>query len=437
MNGQPMSVPDAPPRPRFSERPLVRAVLGLLLLLGCVGAAPAQGVSHVVETEHYRLHFMGTEDDAQEAARVLEAAWPRFREHFGREPKRAAGEKLIVRYYATREDWVKGIRRDGTWPPRSAGGYYWPQTKTAHLFRQPTEYFTRTLLLHEATHQFHYLAAMGNKGPAADWYKEGTAEYLSWHRWDGETLALGVVPGVSLKGFPAAALAELRAKDFDLKLTVGQKVPASRALSWALYSYLATGDDGKPRKGFKEFRRKMDAGGRPGSLVRKYFGDAKRMKTNLIEWLEQHQSPWTQSFNEWEQVGEARMRGHAGVVTACRLNADVQTIWATVEVPARGRWRAGLLLHWTDADDYTVALLDRWGGIQVNRRSNGRWDRLHRARRRRDQGDAEHTFQAVREGEQVSFWIDGIEIGAWKLPGRTMGLGLEACDLHFKDVHWR
>jgi hypothetical protein len=423
----------------------------LPFLLGCLStfallAAPgvrAQGETgdgiQVVETEHYRLHYEGPAAEAEEAGRVLEAAWPLFRAHFGAEPKLGTArdgtpEKLVMRFSATREQWVTGIRADGTWPPQGAGGYYWPVTKTAHLYRQPTTYFTRALLIHEAAHQFHYLARTRNRAPAATWYTEGVAEHLCWHRWDGTTLVLGVIPGVSLKDYPALALKEMRAQDFDMKLFVDGKVEASRAVGWALYTWLATGQDGKPMPKFDALRRKMDAGARPSGPMKSYFGDAKKLHAQVLTWLEQNQSPWAQGFNEWEQIDTTAFRGHAGVVTVVRRKARTNTLGATLEVPAAGRWRGGLLLHWTSADDYTVAMLDGRGGIQVNRRQGGRWNRLHRGRIRRAEDARVHDLVAVREGASVSFWIDGDEIGAWALPPGPMGLSLESCDLRFRGV---
>ena len=72
----------------------------------------------------------------------------------------------------------------GVQPP-AAGGYYHPSGRTAYAWRQPTIYFTRCLILHEATHQFHYLARTSNSVSLAFWYAEGLAEFLSRHYWDG------------------------------------------------------------------------------------------------------------------------------------------------------------------------------------------------------------------------------------------------------------
>lgn len=428
------------PRAPVSD-PNVAAVLPRLLPavlcgIALLGPRPAEAAQRVVETEHYRLHMEATPQEAQRAARVLEAAWPAYERHFGRAPPLKAGERLVVRFLGDRAGWERAIRADGATPPRGAGGYYWPDSRTAYIYRQPTVYFTRTLLLHEAAHQFHYLARTRNRAPTADWYTEGVAEHLSWHHWDGERLRPAMVPGVTLKDYPAAALEEAAAADFDLDAIVEGRRAASRAITWALYSFLATGHDGGPLEGFETFRRKMDAGGRAGPLFRRFIGPARRIRSRLLTWLRAHQAPWAPVFNEWEQIGEGRLRGHAGVVSACRLKGESSTIAATLRVPGRARWRGGLLLHWTSAKDFTVALYDARGTIRVNRRVGDRWQRVFRGRLPRQPGAREHRLEAEREGETVGLRVDGRPVGTWRLPGRTLGLALENCDLRFHDVAW-
>ncbi len=410
--------------------------VALLCTLGFASRARAD--VHVIASAHYQLHYEGARVDAEEASRVLEAAWPSFKAFFGAEPKLASEQKLTVRYYTSREAWAAGILRDGTKPPGSAGGYYWPGTKTAHLYRQPTQYFTRALLIHEAAHQFHFLGRTRNKGPKAGWYTEGVAEYLSWHQWDGRKLVLGVIPGVSLKDYPAVALQELEAPGFDLAAAVGGNAKVSRPLGWAIFRFLATGKAGKPLPGFATFCRKMDQGGQPFALFKKAFGRPAKLFPRFLSWLREHQSPWAQVFNQWEQIGPQAFRGHAGVVSACRLKEPATTLGAVVELPARKRrWRAGLLLHWTSADDYTVALVTKGGWIAIDRRLQGRWQRLARDRWPASESSTSRALRATREGPKVAFFLDGRRIGAWALPGSALGLALDNGDLRFRDVDFR
>ncbi len=56
---------------------------------------------------------------------------------------------------------------------------------------QPSEYYRRHLLLHEGVHWF-MSRAVGGYGPS--WWMEGTAEWLSTHRWRNNQLESGVMP---------------------------------------------------------------------------------------------------------------------------------------------------------------------------------------------------------------------------------------------------
>jgi hypothetical protein len=59
------------------------------------------------------------------------------------------------------------------------------------LMNQPSQYYSRHLLLHEGTHWFLWKYAGGNGPP---WYCEGLCEWMGTHRWDGRSLQLGVMP---------------------------------------------------------------------------------------------------------------------------------------------------------------------------------------------------------------------------------------------------
>lgn len=417
--------------------------LGVLLVVGCVlGAlrdvAPARAdvPIQVIESEHYRLHYEGTRREAEEASRVLEAAWDAFEAWFEAAPTLAEGERLTIRFYATEGAWASGIRSAGTRVPHGAGGYYWPGTKTAYLFRQPTVYFTRTLLIHEAAHQFHFLTHTRNQNPRSKWYTEGLAEYLSWHRWDGKALTLGVVPGVTLKDYPAKALEEMQRERFNLAAFISGWRRPSRAMSWALFCFLATGNEGEALPRFDAFRRAMDRGAPAAPLFERYFGRIGRLEPKLRAWLETKQTPWAPVFNEWEQIGDARFRGYARVVTACRLKAPATRLRARLEPPRSRYWRAGLLLHWTSNDDYTVAMVSSWGAVRVDRRKDGRWVTLSRRRLGRRLFGSGVALEAKREDDRVAFLVDGAVMGSYELPGGLLGLSLERGDLRFQDVRW-
>ena len=61
------------------------------------------------------------------------------------------------------------------------------------MHKQPSTYYTRCLLLHEATHSF-MMTQLGDCGPP--WYMEGMAELLGTHSFESESgqLQLGIIP---------------------------------------------------------------------------------------------------------------------------------------------------------------------------------------------------------------------------------------------------
>ena len=401
--------------------------------------APVLAEEHVVSSEHYEVRQEGEPGDAEKSARVLEAAWPQFQRYFKAKPKLKKGEKLVVRYFSAREAWSKALQADGATVPDGAGGYYWPQTKTVYLYKQPTVYYSRVLLLHEAAHQFHYLSKTRNKNPDAAWYREGVAEYLSWHHWDGATLELAVQPNISLKDYAAAALTEAKAGGFDFAGLVEGKGTPSRAFSWSLVRYLATGGkDGKPLKRWEHFRRKMDGGVRPGPTFKKTIGQFGAAGKGYTAWLEENQQPFAYVFNEWIGIGPGRMHGFAGVVSVCRVKAPSKFFTATMEPPADAKgWKGGVLLHYTSKEDYSVALLD-WGGFVHIQRFNGkRFQIIERGEVPAIVKGSSYVFQLFRRKNGVTMMIGNAGFGPWDLPGKSFGLAVQKSDLRFRDVSWK
>lgn len=408
----------------------MRTTIAFLALL--LGTAAAGEDAVRVEREHYVLFAEAPASVAEEYADLLEAAWWRFREFFDAEPKLAEGEKLVVRFLATKEAFVAALRADGQPVPES-GGYYSPANRTAYLWRQPTRYYSRCLLLHEAAHQFHFLSRTGNRSVPCGWYVEGLAEYLCRHRWDGERVELGVRPLISLKDYSAAAAGELAA-GADL----GAEIEAdrlSRPLSYALVRFLL---DGANAAKFRRVMDRFDRGDPSAALLYRTFGPPKKLAARLTEWLVGEQEPWSQVFNQWEEVSPGRIRGESGpnIVSFCRPKAAVARLSATLEVPAGPEWTAGLLLARDGPDDYTVAILFSGKVVRVNRRKDGKWISLATAACPPAGPDGTLRLAAAREGGTVRFSIGDAEIGRFELPGEQLGLALQGGIAVFRHVEW-
>ncbi len=395
----------------------------------------------VVQGAHYELRYAGERSEAETFLAVLEAAWPQYEAFFGAAPKLTDDERLVVHFARDRAGFERAIRADGTRPPGTAGGYYWPGSRTAYLFRQPTRYYTRALLIHECAHQFHYLATTGNRNPKASWYTEGVAEHLCWHEWDGEQLTLGLRPAISLKDYPAAAAKEIEAQDFDLAEAVASAHGTSRPVGWALVHFMVTADEHVRPARFLRFRRAMDKGAEPGRCFERHIGNAEKLLPVLRAWLRTKVQPWEHVFDHWEAQGPGRFRGTAGVVSLCAHRTGAKAIEAQLRVPIEGRFKGGLVLHFTSAKDYTVALVNWRGGVEVNRRVNGRWRRLGWQRVAPPTRGGLLALRATRVPGGVTLEVGGTRIGPFRqpeghfaLPGKRLGLCLERSTLEFEQV---
>jgi hypothetical protein len=367
-------------------------------------------------------------------SRLLEAAWIEFGRFFGALPRLKKGEKLPVRFFQDRGGWVAGMKEDGANVPRSGGGLYWPPNKTAYLYRQPTSYYTRVLFLHETCHQFHYLSRTGNQAPRADWYIEGVVEHLAWHYWDGKSLTLGGAP-VTLKDYPAAALAALKEGKMDLKRLV--EGGNHRPMGAMLVRFLVQRQKGRLRARYEKLAKSLDRGRSSASAFKSVLGDPRALEPHFLAWLEKNQEPWTPVFNEWERIAEDRFLGTARTVTsAVRIRRPARRLEATLEVPSEGPWKGGLLLAFRDRRHYTLALARNGKSLAVNRLENGRWKRLFSGPLPRPKTPGLLRMAAERDGEETVLTVEGVTMKRLRIAQPAFGLALDACSLRFRDVRW-
>lgn len=402
-------------------------------LVALVSAAPALATERVVvETEHYRLTSAGELAEAEEWGRVLEAAWPQYAEFFGDEPELEPDERLVVAVFEDDASFRAAIVAGGGTPP-SAGGYYCPTARTAYFKRQPTVWFTRNLLLHEAAHQFHYLACTGNDAPSGDWYVEGVAEHLGSHAWDGETLSVGVEPVLSLEDRAGAAQAAVARDDFSLESLLTAE-PVSRPEAMYLLRFLVV----EQGKRLLRYRKKVDRGAEPSLKdFRKSFGKSDELVADWRAWLETRQSPLVPVFVEWDTRRNDRVRGTGDAITLCRTRGTVRAIETRLQPVDERRLRAGLVLAFEAPRRYTLAMLERratGGVLELDRMDEGKWTSLgvHELPELAETPliRAEHTDG----GLVVS--VDGRKVAT--LPPaddpEPLGLALEGCTIDFDDL---
>lgn len=154
-----------------------------------------------ITTEHYRIYL--EKYDPEDTGRMMEAAYKAWSVFFGKEPHPPAvpapgkapqpPRKLVVKGYATPQNYQAGGRKDGTPTPTGAPnmGMYWTGTSIAHFYAPSGKDAMRYMILHEACHQYHYIAMTGNGGATAGWYIEGLAIWSGGSTWDGKAFTLG------------------------------------------------------------------------------------------------------------------------------------------------------------------------------------------------------------------------------------------------------
>ena len=422
-----------------------RAAACVLLCAGVVGLLPAPDPASggpaaplalaTYESDHYRLETNVDPDVSAGYVRMLEAMWPQLEAFFGRAPALGEGEKLSVCFLATAEDWRTRMEDDGVRVAPGPGGYYSPAQRRAYLFRQPTIYNSRQLLLHEAMHQFHFLACTHNTAPQDTWYTEGLVEHLSRHYWDGETLQLGVVPFCSLADYPTQAAGLLGQDDYDLAALVASERASTRPEQWALVRFLLLGEGGRHAKAWARLAKRLDAGQPARSVFRKIVGKPERLLPALRTWLATQQEPFVPIWNEWIGLSAHGVEGTAPVTSACRTREPAAELSARLHVPD-GAWKGGLLIGFQDMEAYTVFLLDDQGRYVVNRRVAGAWERLAGGAAPPPEERA-YRLRAERGPGGVAVHVNDVLLGTFDRPGRSLGVCLDACTLRFTDITWR
>jgi hypothetical protein len=414
---------------------LSRLLAGTLVAATLASATSAAEGPVVSEGAHYRLVSTGTQAEADEWVRMLEAAWPQYAEFFGKAPPAAKDAKLAVAFFETIGDMQAAIRKAGGAPPKDAGGYYDPGSKTAFAWRQPSAWYTRTLLLHECAHQFHLLSRVAARTDLPAWYVEGVAEHVSHHTWDGERLRLGVVPLLSLEKRAGVALDAAKSSKLDLEALFDNRGEADRSQCMHVVRYLCQAEGGKLRPKFDEVAAKLDRGAKlDAKSCASAFGPTKKLAASIASWLPTVQEPWECVTIEWDARAADALRGHsASVVSLCRRRAATRSVSARMRVHAAGARKGGVLLRFGGSDDFDVGIVTGAGRFYVDRRKSGSWTRLVEGAAPAPEEGA-WRVGAVRDGGSVAFVVAGETVASIEAPPGSMGLALDASTVDFTEI---
>ena len=393
--------------------PLAGAIL--LCLTARAPGTPSAPPAVDLQTAHYDLHVEGL--DAKEIGDMLEQLHAQLQTYFGTAPS----GRLSVALYATREKWTSALRADRQFVPPGNGGYYAPFTGKVYAWIQPSAYFTRHVLLHEATHQFHWLAATGNRSPSAEWYFEGLAEYFGMHNWDGQRLQTGVIPAITLEDYPSAAWKNYQAAGGDLTTMCSR---ADRPEAWALVRFLLEKHPARFRMLAAALDRQEEAVGAWNRVFGSGTGDLSR---EFGQWLKDHRQPWQVVWVAWQQRGDA-IESDAQTMSMTVLKETPKALTVRIE-PQTAGGTAGLVFAYRSADDFYLFQVLPGRQIRILRRLNGAWMALPLAKLPPMQDSS--VLAVTQDQTSTVLWAAGKKIATIPAVGQV-GLNAENGRIRFR-----
>lgn len=398
----------------------------LVLPLIAVLLWPTPGDSTVTKagrehtTVHYDLYIEGDLDPI-ETGSMLEALHAKLTGFFGRAPE----GRLRLEIYETQNRFLGALLRDRQ-PYESGGGLYGPTFEKVWLAIQPTEAYTRQLILHEATHQFHFLVATGNEFPSALWYTEGLAEFMGMANWDGHELEVGVIPAITLEDYPERARAAFDEIDWDLEAALEDRVSAGQAGSWALVHFLANQD----RERFRDLGRRLERREMPGDAFRDVYGEVSAgLVGDFRAWLEDNRQPWQWRWNSWQQRGDW-IEGESDVVAMSTLKETPRRLDVELQ-PVSGYLKGGLVFGYQSPDDFFMMTLWDDRSIRVVRRLEGEWVRIDQVKI--EQPPGRDVLSVEQSGKGVRLRANGKLVKFVEAVGQV-GLTVDGCKARFRPI---
>ena len=169
---------------------IVAVGLGLILItLSTSSACFAQAAFTTVEGRFLRL-ISDSADEAtlREYVAAYDEAVPLWAAYWQRDIRSVDGWRLTGYLMQDKAPFrAKGFIPE--WLPDFPHGYQ--AGDKLWVMKQPSDFYTLHLLLHEGAHGFAF-KFFGGCGPP--WYMEGTAEYLGTHRRTDQGLEIGIIP---------------------------------------------------------------------------------------------------------------------------------------------------------------------------------------------------------------------------------------------------
>ncbi|MDR1384922.1 MAG: hypothetical protein LBJ67_13900 [Planctomycetaceae bacterium] len=206
----------------------------------------------------------------------------------------------------------------------SSGGFYHRESNIILAYRQPTDYYTRHVVLHEASHWYcdQLLATRYEKLP--HWLCEGLADFCAFHVWNGKILHAMHMPRVSLENYPSRLVEILKARQKaetanpnDISPTTiaeqfeqlqlrnignASAVPHDLyALAWGATAFLIERFPDETRRFFLNLKQYNVA----ESWQAAFSSSKIEWDAQFFEWANAQQLEWEWIWNLWEDDGES------------------------------------------------------------------------------------------------------------------------------------
>ncbi len=181
-------VPQRLSSPSWRQRPVVVTFALILAVFTISRTAAADDSIRVVRGKHIVLKAdTGSDELLNDLVDAFDAAVEQWRQ-FWQVPTGGLDNWAVDAFLI--EDRER-FRQTGELPPGRNFPFGFASGEKVWVMRQPSDYYTRHLLLHEGAHavQIHLF---GGTGPS--WYAEGMAELLGVHRGHGSSVRVGIVP---------------------------------------------------------------------------------------------------------------------------------------------------------------------------------------------------------------------------------------------------
>lgn len=406
-----------------------------MMLVACLLAISAGGgLDQPVRLTNprYELEWHGSRVEAEEALRVLDAAYSELSRFFAAHPK----DPLRVRVFRDEKSRIEGAWNDGaTVPAQSKYASFSEVTRTAYVAKLEGVQATRSALLYGACMQFHSLANSKNIDVGRTWQGAGIALDFSRSTWNGRSLDPFAMPRVEPVDLPGKALRALSTIDAELPGQDGVQA-LDPALTWGVVAMCLHGHKTAYREAFKRY-----ALGETGSKIAtqdflRSLGAPRKVIADLGEFLGKVQTPF-EATGDWEDRGTSGLLGHGESTTFsyCVLREGVGHLGARMSALPKGTGRAGFVAGWYGPDDYARIDIEAPNIIVQVQRLGHTVETMRLALA----GDAsrEHRIELDRAGSQYVLTVDGTKIAELELPSGRMGFFVNAADVSFRDVAWR